>query len=67
MNEKFGSPVNEILEKIKQAAERMKHAKSINDKVGYDFALKEYNRLHKEYAHILYKNKEPSKVYLRRM
>jgi len=67
MNEKNNFSAEELLEKINQAAQRMKHAKAISDKIGYDIALKEYERLHKEYAHLLYTTKEPSKVYHRRM
>ena len=67
MNEKSNFSAEELLEKINQAAQRMKHAKAISDKIGYDIALKEYERLHKEYAHLLYATKEPSKVYHRRM
>ena len=67
MNEKSNFSAEELLEKINQAAQRMKHAKAISDKIGYDIALKEYERLHKEYAHLLYNSREPTKVYHRRM
>lgn len=65
--EKNSRSAEEILEKIDQVAQRMKHAKAIGDKIGYDIALKEYERLHKEYNNILYNSKEPSKVYYRRI
>ena len=57
----------EILEKIDIVSKRMKHAKEINDKIGYDIALKEYERLHKEYGHILYSNRKQTSVFYRRM
>ena len=58
--------VEEILEKIRIAAERMKKAKSEDDDIGYEIALKEYEKLYKEYADILYNKKEPTKVYEKR-
>jgi len=66
MNEKSDDSFDEILKEIDQAAERMKHAKSINDKVGYDIALQEYERIYKEYSDTLYKNRDPPKVYVKR-
>jgi hypothetical protein len=44
----------------------MKKAKMTNDKVGYETALKEYERLNEKYAHILYKKRDPADVYARR-
>ena len=67
MKKKLEINVDEILKKINQAAKRMQHANSINDKIGYDIALKEYETLYKNYSKLLYNNKEPSKVYHRRM
>ena len=67
MQEENSHSVNEILEKIDQAAQWMKHAIEIGDRIGYDIALKEYERLHREYASMLYNAKEPSKVYHRRV
>jgi len=62
----FDPPIEVILEEIEKVAKRIKKAKEENDKGAYDLALKEHERLHKKYDHILYKKKEPTKVYLKR-
>lgn len=66
LQEKFESSIDEILEKINQVSKRMQHAQEINDKVGYEIALKEHERLHKKYARILYKKREPTSVFSKR-
>jgi len=55
--------IEEILEKINLCNKRLKHARAINDKIGYEIALKEHERLHSEYEKILYKEKNPSLHY----
>jgi len=67
MIEKKEPSIEEVTALINQAVERMKHAKSIGDKIGYDIALKEYERLHKEYSHIIYKKRQPAGFYTRRV
>jgi len=67
MNEKKEPSFEEVTVLINQAADRMKHAKLIGDKIGFDLALKEYERLHKEYAHIIYKNRTPVGVYAKKV
>ena len=67
MNKKSEPFIDEVMAKINQVAERMKHAKDIGDKVGYDIALKEYEYLYKKYSHILYKSHEPAGVYVKRL
>ncbi len=59
--------LEEILAKINQVTKRMKDAKINGDKVGYEIALKEYERLNKEYARILYEKREPTQVFSKRM
>ena len=66
MNEQFESSIEDVLKEIDKVVERMRKAKLANDKVGYEIALKEHERLHKEYAHILYKKREPTAVYSKR-
>ena len=67
MNTKFEPSYDEIMAEIDKCVKRMKHADSIKDKVGYDIALKEYQNLHKKYAHILYKKREPTAVFDKRL
>lgn len=67
MDNKSEISIEEVMDKINIVAKRMKHAKEINDKVGYEIALKEYERLHKEYAHILYAKRGQTAVFSRRM
>ena len=66
MSEQFEPSLEDVLEEINKVAERMKQAKMTNDKVGYEIALKEYERLNEKYAHILYKKRDPADVYARR-
>ncbi len=67
MNYQFESKIEDIIKDIKQNAEKMKKAKLANDKIEFEDALKEHERLHKEYAQILYKQREPTHVFLKRM
>jgi len=53
MGEQFESSPEDVLEEINKVAERMKQAKMTNDKVGYEIALKEYERLNEKYAYII--------------
>lgn len=65
MNTKKQS-IEETIEKIKTTTQRMKKAKQNNDQVGYEIALKEHEKLHKEYGHILYGKRGPTKIYEKR-
>jgi len=38
-----------------------------NDKVRYEIARKEYERLNEKYAYILYKKRDPTDVYEKRV
>ena len=67
MSKNLGITLEEILAKINQVTKRMKDAKINGDKVGYEIALKEYERLNKEYARILYEKREPTPVFSKRM
>ncbi len=55
-----------LLHQIESVAKRMKVARRTNDKVGYELALREYERLHKEYQRVLYSAHEPTQVFQRR-
>ena len=57
MGEQFESSLEDVLEEINKVAERVKQAKMTNDKVGYEIALKEYERLNEKYS-IYYTGKE---------
>lgn len=57
MGEQFEPSLEDILEEINKAAEKMKKAKMTNDRVGYEIALKEYERVNEKYA-IYYTRKE---------
>ena len=52
---------------LEKVTKRMKYAKIKGDKVGYEVALKEYERLNKEYACILYEKREPTQVFSKRL
>ena len=67
MSGQFESSLEDVLEEINKVAEKMKKAKMTNDRVGYEIALKEYERLNEKYAHILYKKRDPVDVYERRV
>ena len=66
MNNPFEPSVEDVLKEIDKVAKRMKEAKERGDKIGYELALKEYERLYKEYARILYKKREPTQVFSKR-
>ncbi len=55
------------MKKIDKHVRRMKHADSIGDKVGYDIAFKEYQRLHEKYGHIFYKRRDLTAVFDKRL
>ncbi len=63
MNNEFEPSIEEALEEINKIAKKMKEAKERGDKIGYEFALKEHERLHKKYAHILYKKRKSTQVF----
>lgn len=66
MSEQFEPSLEDVLEEINKVTERMKKAKMANDKVEYEAALNEYERLNEKYAHILYRKRDPADVYARR-
>ena len=66
MSNTFEPKAEVILREIEKVTKRMQEAKIKNDKIGYELALKEYERLYKEYGYILYKKKEPTKVFYKR-
>ena len=66
MSNPFEPSAEVILKEIDKVAKRMKEAKLKNDKIGYEIALKEYERLYKDYGHLLYKKKEPIPVFYKR-
>ena len=59
--------LDKILKKLEIVTNRMKKAKQNGDKVGYEIALKEYERLNNEYERILYEKREPTQVFSKRM
>ena len=67
MSNEFEPSIEDVLEEINKTAKRMKEAKERGDKIGYEFALKEHERLHKKYAHILYNKREPTQVFSKRL
>ena len=67
MSNKLGPTLEKILTEIEKVTKRMKDAKIKGDKVGYEIALKEYERLNKEYAFILYEKREPTQVFSKRL
>jgi len=67
MNQGFDPPIEKILEEIIKTQKRMKEAKMKGDKVGYEIALKEHERLHKKYGHILYEKREPTQVFIKNL
>jgi len=67
MDNKFEPSFEEVMKEIDKHVRRMKHADSIGNKVGYDIAFKEYQRLHEKYGHILYKRRDPTAVFDKRL
>jgi len=67
MNNEFRPSLEEILKQIEIAAKRMKKAKEKGDRVGYEIALKEYERLNKEYESKIFEKREPTQVFSKRM
>lgn len=67
MSNELGPTLEKILAEIDKATKRMKEAKIKGDKLSYEIALKEYERLNKEYARIIYEKREPAKVFSKRM
>ena len=63
MDKKNKENIDNILKEIKITEERIRNAKSINDKVGYELALKKQEELYIKYNHILYKKQEPTQVF----
>jgi len=63
MSNEFEPSIEEILDEINKTAKRMREAKERGDKIGYEFALMEHERLHKKYAHVLYKKREPTQIF----
>ena len=66
MEPKSEISLDKVLQEIKITEERMKKAKLNNDKVGYEIALKKHEELYKKYSNILYKKREPIKVFEKR-
>ena len=67
MSNQFKSSLEDILAEIDKVTKRIKEAKKNGDRIGYEFALKEYERLNKEYERILYEKREPTQVFSKRM
>ena len=67
MSNGFEPRIEDVLEEIKKTSKRMKEAKERGDKIGYEIALKEHERLHKKYVHVLYNKREPTTVFSKRL
>ena len=55
--------LDNIINEIKLTEERIKKAKNAKDKIGYEIALEKLEELYKKYDNILYKKREPTKVF----
>ena len=67
MSYNFKPKLGDILAEIDKVTRRMKDAKQKGDKIGYEIALKEYERLNNEYERVLYEKREPTRVFSKRM